>query len=224
MLFRSGEEAAENYVPVGKIEAPDGNGYVKTGAQDKFAANRTGFAITSACKNIPKLLEWWDYMSSTTELKYISRFGRKGEAWDIDQNGKVYEKLPDSLTEEFSIENYKYTYGMVDYGPLIRKDENAEIKEEIAKTSWYRNECVKKVHDFCIPAEEQMPIRFVDPAKTSERTFIETELFSYIKNFIATSILEGIDDAAWDTHLSQLKALQYNEWLQWYQDFRDQKF
>lgn len=219
-----GEEAAKNYVPVGKIEAPNGSGYVKTGAQDKFAANRTGFAITSACKNVPKLLEWWDYMSSTTELKYISRFGQKGEAWDIDENGKVYEKLPDNLTDEFSIENYKYTYGMVDYGPLIRKDENAEIKEEIAKTSWYRNECVKKVHDFCIPVEGQMPIRFVDPAKTSERTFIETELFSYIKNFTATSILEGMDDAAWDAHLKQLETLQYDAWLQWYQDFLDKKF
>ncbi len=113
---------------------------------------------------------------------------------------------------------------MVDYGPLIRKDENAEIKEEIAKTSWYRNECVKKVHDFCIPVEGQMPIRFVDPAKTSERTFIETELFSYIKNFTATSILEGMDDAAWDAHLKQLETLQYDAWLQWYQDFLDKKF
>lgn len=38
----------------------------------------------------------------------------------------------------------------------------------------------------------------LDPAKTSERAFMETELFSYIKNFTATSILEGIDDAAWE--------------------------
>ena len=30
---------------------------------------------------------------------------------------QVFEKLPDSLTDDFTIENYKYTYGMVDYGP-----------------------------------------------------------------------------------------------------------
>lgn len=218
------DAAAANYVPVGEIRAEDGPGYMKTGAQDKFAANRTGFAITSACKDVSRLLEWWDYMSSTTDLKYTSRFGPKGEAWDVDENGQVYEKLPDSLTDDFTIENYKYTYGMVDYGPLIRKDENANVLEDIAWTSWYRIECVDKVHDYCLPVENQFPIRFVDPAKTSERTFIETELFAYIKNFTATSILEGIDDVSWDAHLKQLEALQYDTWLQWYQDYIDHKF
>ena len=53
---------------------------------------------------------------------------------------------------------------------------------------------------------------------------METELFAYIKNFTATSILEGVDDASWDAHLKQLEALQYDTWLQWYQDFLDQKF
>lgn len=157
-------------------------------------------------------------------MKYTSRFGPKGEAWDMDENGTVFEKLPESLTDDFTIENYKYTYGMVDYGPLIRKDENAEVLEDVAWTSWYRIECVKEVHDYCLPAENQLPIRFVDPAKTNERTFIETELLAYIRNYIATSILEGIDDSSWNAHLEQLKALQYDAWLQWYQDYLDGKF
>lgn len=218
------ETAAADYVVVPALQAPDGPGYVKTGSQDKFAANRTGFAITSACKDVPRLLEWWDYLSSSTDMKYTSRFGPKGEAWDMDENGTVFEKLPESLTDDFTIENYKYTYGMVDYGPLIRKDENAEVLEDVAWTSWYRIECVKEVHDYCLPAENQLPIRFVDPAKTNERTFIETELLAYIRNYIATSILEGIDDSSWNAHLEQLKALQYDAWLQWYQDYLDGKF
>lgn len=37
------------------------------------------------------LLEWWDYLSSSTDMKY--------------------------------------TYGIVDYGPLIRKSENAKVLE-----------------------------------------------------------------------------------------------
>ena len=59
---------------------------------------------------------------------------------------------------------------------------------------------------------------------TNERTFIETELLAYIRNYIATSILEGIDDSSWNAHLEQLKALQYDAWLQWYQDYLDGKF
>lgn len=218
------DDAAADYVPVGPIQAPDGPGYVKTGAQDQLAANLTGFAITSQCADIPRLLEWWDYMSSTTELKYISRFGVQGGAWDIDDNGEIYEKIPDGLTDDFTIEDYKYTYAMADYGPLILKSENANVLEDVAWTSWYRIQSVDVVHDYCIPVENQIPTRFVDPEKTAERTFIETELFSYIKNFTATSILEGFDDAAWDAHLEQLEALQYITWLQWYQDLLDKKF
>ena len=82
----------------------------------------------------------------------------------------------------------------------------------------------KRQHDYCLPAENQLPIRFVDPAKTNERTFIETELLAYIRNYIATSILEGIDDSSWNAHLEQLKALQYDAWLQWYQEYLDGKF
>lgn len=72
--------------------------------------------------------------------------------------------------------------------------------------------------------ERQLPIRYVDPEKTSERTFMETELFTYIGNFIATSVLNGIDDASWNAHLEQLQMNQYDQWLQWYQDFLDKKF
>ena len=53
---------------------------------------------------------------------------------------------------------------------------------------------------------------------------METELFTYIGNFTATSVLNGIDDASWNAHLDQLQANQYDQWLQWYQDFLDKKF
>lgn len=113
---------------------------------------------------------------------------------------------------------------MVGLGSYITKEENAEVLKENSFTSWYRIDCVKQLHDYCVPVENQLPIRFVDPEKTSERTFIETELFSYISNFIATSVMDGIDDAAWEAHLQQLDAVQYNEWLNWYQGYLDKEF
>ena len=153
-----------------------------------------------------------------------NRFGPQGEAWDINEDGTVVELIPDSLTDDFTIENYKYTYGMTGLGTYITKEENAEVLEENSFTSWYRIDCVKQLHEYCVPVENQLPIRFVDPEKTSERTFMETELFSYISNFIATSVLDGIDDAKWEEHLSQLDAVQYNEWLNWYQEYLDKEF
>ena len=218
------ETEAENWVVVGAMSAPAGSGYTKTGSQDKFAGNRTGFAITTACEAPERLLEWWDYLSSSTEIKYTCRLGAQGGAWDIDEEGNVYEKTPDDLTDDFNIENYKYTYGMVDVCPLILKDETTRASEEESYTSWYREQCVDVVHDYCLPVENQLPIRFVDTEKMNERTFIETELFSAIQTFIADSVINGIDDTSWNAYLEQLDALQYNEWLQWYQDFVDGAF
>ena len=218
------ESEAEKWVPVPVLEAEDGPGYVKTGSQAKFNANRCGFCITSACTDIPRLLEWWDYMGSSTELKYTSRFGPQGEAWDIDEDGNVFEKLPEDLTDDYTIENYKYTQGMVDMGSFITESESATVLKENSFTSWYRIDCVEQMHDYCLPVERQLPLRFVAPEKTSERTFMETELFTYIGNFIATSVLNGVDDASWNNHLEQLKTYQYYEWLQWYQDYLDKAF
>ena len=192
--------------------------------RDRFNANRCGFCITSACTDIPRLLEWWDYMGSSTELKYTSRFGPQGEAWDIDEDGNVFEKLPEDLTDDYTIENYKYTQGMVDMGSFITESESATVLKENSFTSWYRIDCVEQMHDYCLPVERQLPLRFVAPEKTSERTFMETELFTYIGNFIATSVLNGVDDASWNNHLEQLKTYQYYEWLQWYQDYLDKAF
>ena len=67
-------------------------------------------------------------------------------------------------------------------------------------------------------------MRFVSPEKTNEKAMIETDLNDYIKNFLATSVINGITDESWNAHLQQLEALGINEWVQWYQDFIDGKF
>ena len=215
------EELSEQYVTM-RIPSADGITPVKSGERNRLYANRTGFAITTACEKPERLLEWWDYLSSSTEIKWTMRFGPQGGYWDINDEGTVYLKTPENLTDTFTIENYKYTYGMVDACTFIRADEACEVDEEVAFTTWYRIDSVDQVWDQL--ATEYTPARFVDGEKTDERTFMETELTPYVDNFIATSIVDGIDDAKWEAHLSQLEALQYYDWIQWYQDYTDGKF
>ena len=154
------ESEAQKWVEVPVFDDGEGH-YMKTGSQDKFSASRTGFCITSECEAPDRLLQWWDYLSSSTEMKYTNRFGPQGEAWDINEDGTVVELIPDSLTDDFTIENYKYTYGMTGLGTYITKEENAEVLEENSFTSWYRIDCVKQLHEYCVPVENQLPIRFV---------------------------------------------------------------
>lgn len=217
----SDEEAAK-WVPVRVLKAEDSITPVKTGMRNKLFADRTGFVITADCEKPERLLQWWDYLSSSTEMKYTVRFGEKGGYWDIDSDGNVFQKTPEGLTADFTVENYKFTYGMNDQCPLILKDESIKVDKEEAYNTWVREQNVGVVWDQL--ATEYVPFRFVDPAKVDERTFMETELSEYIANFRANSILNGVDDAAWDAYVKQLDALQYPAWIQWYQDYVDGKF
>lgn len=70
-------------------------------------------------------------------------------------------------------------------------------------------------------AEDYIPYRFVDPEKIDERSFIETELDTFIGNFRANSIVDGVTDESWEAYKSQLESLQYADWIQWYQDYYD---
>ena len=217
----SNEEAAK-WVPVRVLKAEDSITPVKTGMRNKLFADRIGFVITANCENPERLLQWWDYLSNNTEMKYTVRFGEKGGYWDIDSDGNVIQKTPEGLTDDFTVDNYKYTYGMNDQCPLILKDESIKVDKEEAYNIWVREQYVGEVWDQL--ATEYVPFRFVDPAKVDERTFMETELSEYIANFRANSIINGVDDAAWDEYVKQLDALQYPAWIQWYQDYVDGKF
>lgn len=214
-------ELAEQYVAVPYLNAPDGPGFVKTGRRNKFIGNKTGFAITSACKNPERLLEWWDYLSSSTEIKYIAKYGEKGGFWDFDANGGVYMKTPEGLRDDFTIENYKYTYGLVGLSPLIRKDEDISISKEQAFNVWFRVNEVQQVWDYM--QTEYVPQRIVATEDLDVRTFIEVDLLKNLANFTSESILNGIDDAKWNAFLDNLKTWQYYEWIQWYQDYIDGK-
>lgn len=216
------DELAEQYVVIPYLNASDEMTFVKTGRKNNFLGTKTGFAITTACENPERLLEWWDYLSSSTELKYMAKFGERGGYWDMDEDGTVYQKTPDGLSDDFTVENYKYTYGLVGLSPLVLKSEAIEISKEQAFSTWYRSNMSDEVWEYM--QDEYPPQRMVDSAKLDERTFMETDLFAYLENFTASSIMNGVDDAAWEAHLSQLETLQYYDWIQWYQDYIDGEF
>lgn len=215
------EEVASQYEPIVKLDV-DGYDYVKTGHKNQLIANKSGFAITSACENPERLLEWWDYLSSDRKIKFTMRYGEEGGFWYEGDDGNIYQKTPEGLAEDFTVDNYKYTNGQMGNGTLILKDEVEIITKEDSYSIWFKTNTTEQVWDMM--QDEYPPTRLVDSAKLEERTFMETDLFAYIQNFTATSILNGVDDASWDGFLAQLKTLQYYDWIQWYQDYIDGKF
>ena len=214
-------ELAKEYVVLPPFQALEGVEPVKSGTRDKETFYNNGFVISADCENVEALLHWWNYLSNSLEMKYFVKFGEQGGSWDIDANGNVYMKTPDSVTADFTLNNYQYTYGWCSYSPLILKDELpiVDTTDPYSSDAW-RKSMVDAVYDM-IPTETFSTKKFVDPEKLDERDFIETELDTYISNFVSTSIIEGVTDATWAAHLEQLKTVQYYEWLEWYQKYID---
>lgn len=217
-------EDAQDYVTLKPFKAVDGVEPLEGGTKDRFSGFRFGLAASAEFENVPALLHWWNYMSSSTELKYTARLGERGQKWDFDEDGNVYEKVPEALPEGWTEEDFKNTYGIVDMSPFIRKDEAPVLNKDLDPndSKVLRNKMVDEVFDM-LP-EEDVPVRIGDVDKVNERTFIEIELFNYLGNFVATSIVEGVTDESWQTHLDTLDALQYNEWIDWWQGFVDGEY
>lgn len=217
-------DLAKEYVVLPPFRALDDVDPVKTGTRGKEQFNVSGLTISADCENVEALLHWWNYLSSSVEMKYFVKYGEQGQAWDIDANGNVFLKTPDGLTEDFTINNYQYTYGWSNFSPLILTEELpvTDTSNPYASDAW-RKLMVDEVWDMLNP-ETFSSKRLVAPEKLDERDFIQTELDVYISNFISTSIIEGVTDDSWAAHLERLKAVQYYEWLDWYQGYIDKDF
>lgn len=216
-------ETAKEYVLLPPMYVPGMEGQQLTsGIKDKVNANRTSFAITTACKNPIAAIRWWDYLTETPERKLTVAYGEEGKLWEKDGKGGYLEVYPESVTDDFTRENMKYTWGLVNHMPLVLIEETPYSDPVKYPESAVRNDFVKGVMNYF--PKENAPVRFVDEAKVQERAFIEADLLEYIRFFTSNSVINGVTDESWQEHLKQLKEYKYYEWVQWYQDFVSEKF
>lgn len=214
-------EEAENWVVLPPIAAKDGVAPLANGEVDRSTIEKNQWVITSSCEHPEAALRLWDYLARDTESKLTMALGEKGQLWDEYPEGGYYFVVPENTTPEFTFEHMKYTYGVVNNGPLLTKEETPKNDGEISPAAALRDSMVDQVDEYFLSKEDQMPKSYVSPEAIDERAFIETDLFSYIKQFRSQAILDGFTDADWDAYCTKLESLRYNDWLQWYQDFHD---
>lgn len=211
-------ETARDWVVLKPFTAMDGVEPKKTGNKERLFATRTGFAIAADSENVEAVLTWWNYMSSSLELKWTARAGEQGNAWDI-VDGQVVSRTPEGLSDGFTETDYQYTYACVDRAPFLRADEIMIAEEMEDDATWERQCMVDVVYDM-IP-DEVVPSAFVDPEENTAHSLIQTELATMADNFVATSISEGVTDESWEAFQESLVGLQYDEWLAYYQRILD---
>lgn len=218
-------EMAKDYVLLKPFQAMEGVEPIKTGQQEPNSAYNTTFVASSECENIEALLHWWNYLSSSTEMKWTVNQGEKGGAWDFDADGNVIEIEPEGLTNEFNATNYSYTYGVsAGMFPLLRADEVAAPFDEFDPTNKGHVRYTYCMDLMDMMTDEYWPRRFVDTADVEERDFLAVDMSPVISGYTATSIMEGVTDDSWNKFLEDLKTYGYYEWIDWYQRWVDGEF
>ena len=61
-------------------------------------------------------------------------------------------------------------------------------------------------------------------ANVDDRDFGTEGLITYINEFTADAIINGVTDESWNQHLAQLETYNYGYYLEWYQDYLDGNF
>lgn len=194
---------------------------VGSGEIDRSTIQKNKWVITAECEHPEAALRLWDYLARDTESKMTVAMGEKGILWDEYPDGGYYFVVPDNTTPEFTFEHMKYTYGTVNDPPLMTKAETPKNDGEISPAAALRDQMVEQVNEYYIPKSGQLPQIYVTPEAIDDRTFIETDLLAYLRQFRAQAIMDGFTDADWDAYCKQLEALNYAGWLQWYQDYID---
>lgn len=212
------DTASEDYVGMRPFQGMDGVEVRKSGVKNYFFGMLTSLVPTAECSNVEALLHWWNYLSSSVENKYMARFGEEDVSWYRDAEGNYFIGA-ETPEEGVNYTELAYTVGLGNVtSPYIPPYElGSEFKEDSI-----RGRMVLAVEDLLMD-EYPLP-RMVPSEKVEERAFIETDLFTYIGNFGATSVLEGITDESWEQYLEGLRTYQYYEWLDWWQDYVDKAF
>ena len=219
------DEQEKDWVVLPTLRAYDDVDPIANGEITRSTIQKNKWVITNTCDHPEAALRVWDYLARDTESKMTVAMGEKGILWDEyeDQPGVYYFVVPENTTPEFTFEHMKYTYGTVNDLPAMTIEETPKNDGEISPAAALRDQMVAQVDKDFITKENQLPAIYVTQEAMDERSFLDTDLFAYVKQFRSQAVMDGFSDADWDAYVKKLEDLQYSKWLQWYQDYMDGK-
>lgn len=218
-----GVQNAEDYRVVPVLKQADGkqmvgiNNVTKTG----------GFVINKNCKNPAALVRWYDYINSSLEMSLKWGRGAEGVWWNIlEENGK---EIPQLLSMDSDIlaanggykskAEYRQAESFAGQTPSLWRFEYDEAL--VYDDKWpkdYKLEAVKEQIQYGVVG---LPAGIVSQENEERRSILSTDIDTYLKKFVADSVINGIDDAKWQKHLKTLEDLKVDEYTQLCQELVD---
>jgi ABC-type glycerol-3-phosphate transport system substrate-binding protein len=213
-----GVDKANDYTFLPPLKDKNGNRhYLLNKIPGGFSTNR--FVITKNCKYPEAMLRMYNYANENFDNLILTAWGPENIAWRKLSDGfleKITNPLPDGYTSYAEI-RHSFSLGIKGFYTWEADDNDRfaitsdREKKLIARQDPYRSYAVK----------EYIPRGQNDPSEVQEINILLTEIKSYIDNFNAQAVLNGIDEAGWNAHLANSKRIGIDKYVSLLQAYYD---
>ncbi len=212
-----GTDHVNDYVDIVPMKDKDGHRTVMgEKAPGDFKADQ--FAISKNAKHPEAIIRMYDYMNADFERMMTLSFGRKDVIWGNVDDGK-WEKITTIPTGLNNFAEFRHTESPGMSGFYLLTDEH----NDRLKLTDPRDIKLQNKQQLYLPhlKKEVLPLGMDTMEAQQDKNTMYTEINTYIQNFLAQSVLKGVDDAQWKTHLDNLGKMNITKYVKLHQDFYD---
>ncbi|PKG24718.1 type 2 periplasmic-binding domain-containing protein [Niallia nealsonii] len=193
------------YTQLPALEGPDGQRYVMTDAP-VYARNE--FMITTKAKDPAKLLKWADKFY-TEDASIQTFYGSYGVGVEKGEDGKY--KVLDAPKGE-SADIFAWTNSFRDFGPkYIGEGFNEKVTLPTNGGDGLKLELDKQINKY---VKEQFPNVVYTAEEMNRLNTLSVDLTSYVQSTQSKWVVEGGATKEWDSYISQLKKMGYDEYME----------
>jgi hypothetical protein len=213
-----GVDKANDYIALPPLQDKNGNRhYLLNKVPGGFSSNR--FVITNKCEYPEAMLRMYNYANETFDNLILAAWGPENIAWRELPDGyleKISSPLPAGYTSYAEI-RHSFSLGVKGFYTWKAEDNDRYAvttdreKKLLARQDPFREYSVK----------EYIPRGQNDPADVQEINILLTEIKSYMDNFNAQAVLNGITETGWNNHLSASKRLGVDKYVELLQKYYD---
>ena len=232
------DDPSHVYRHVPALKGPDGTRMVFQGNLKTSPA----FLITTKCKTPEVLVRWYDYINTGLENYALWRWGKENERWHyatvdqkhLDEYKKLHPNLPENLIPikvgdkvpaqyDTTGWDWKSKFGYKDGGSYENAESLAGQALVFERAGIISNACINESKEPELKLKATMedlpyavkgiPAGMSTKENEEERAKIKADLDTYLLRFISDSIMNGIDDSKWQTHLGKLKDMKADRYL-----------
>lgn len=210
-----GTLVSDTIVNIPALKGPNGDQMVLL---NNAAIRQEGFSITTACEHPEVLVRWYDYCNRDEETMLNWSMGPKDEIWmKTDDSEYSWSFRLDALPEDLSsLQEWKNVSGFSGNAPVCNIYAKDEVVGPMRSDGDPKKDAVVANMEYGVYGPV---IKYKTQEETEKLSLIQVDLDNYLNKFVSDSIINGIDEAKWQTHLDNLEQMNIQEYIDIYQKY-----